>query len=207
MTEPAPGRCPPAWRARAAGRCGESHGPLSLPGYPRCALPLSLTTGHPQLSPFTAATVHSCTSPSNWPPWSVSHLSWVGSGRHSCCRSPPLQRRPPRPRPRSCGARPPTPTRHLHTCPEAPGWAMHTAGTHSRLAKPPLFKHHGTRSNPDKSSRPYSPPQDEQDWGGWGQGEGHRPERLSIWDRPNSGLFPENLIFTSFFFFGKKMTF
>lgn len=42
----------------------------------------------------TAATVHSCTSPSNWLPWSASHLSWVGSGRHSCCRSPPPQRRP-----------------------------------------------------------------------------------------------------------------
>ena len=98
----------------------------------------------------------------------------------------------------------PIPTRRLHTCPEAPGWAMHTVSPHSRLAKPPLFKHYGTRLNPDKRSRPRAPPQNEQDWGGRGQGEGHRPERLSIWDLPNSGLFPENLIFSGFSFFGKK---
>ena len=61
-----------------------------------------VTAQLPQVHPATlsyygapaAVTVHSCTRPSNWPPWSLSHLSWAGSGSHSCCRSPPPQKRP-----------------------------------------------------------------------------------------------------------------
>lgn len=202
MIEPAPGRCPPAWRARTAGRCGESHGPchcLVTPGVPCLSLLLQGT--------------HSCHRSQLHQPLKLAALVCVppqlgGLWKAQLLQEPSTSEKAHRRRGRApAGPDLPTPTRHLHTCPEAPGWAMHTAGTHSRLAKPPLFKHHGTRSNPDKSSRPRAPPQDKQDWGGRGQGEGHRPERLSIWDLPNSGLFPENLIFSGFFFFGKKMTF
>ena len=84
-----------------------------------------------------AVTVHSCTSPSTWLPCSPCPLSRAGSGSHGAAGALPLREGPPWPRPRSCRADLPIPARHLHTCPEAPGWAMHTVGTHSRLAKPP----------------------------------------------------------------------
>lgn len=150
-----------------------------------------------------AVTVHSCTSPSTWLPCSPCPLSWAGSGSHGAAGALPLREGPPRPRPRSCGADLPIPARRMHTCPEAPGWAMHTIGTHSRLAKPPLFKHHGTRSNPDKSSRPRAPPQNEQDWGGRGQGEGPGQRGSGPGISPTQASY-QRLSFSPFFPFLEK---
>ena len=144
-----------------------------------------------------AVTVHSCTSPSTWLPCSPCPLSRAGSGSHGVAGALPLREGPPWPRPRSCRADLPIPARRLHTCPEAPGWAMHTVGTHSRLAKPPLFKHHGTRSKPDKSSHPHAPPR------GRSQGEGPGPRGSGPGISPTQAAY-QRLSFSLVFHFLEK---
>lgn len=204
MTEPAPGRCPPAWRSQGL-----------QAGVGRATAPV--TARLPQVCPATlllqgtpAVTVHSChrsscTQPLKLAAWSVSHLSWVGSGRHSCCRALHFKEGHLGRGRALAGPDLPTP-QGTCTHPEAPGWAMHatvhslkacqaclslnTMGQDRTLTKVQIPALHPGRAGLGRIEGPKV------------RGTGPRGSASGI--APTQASSQENLIFSSFFFLEKK---